>query len=454
MQELTGVVKQDNLEAAFVANDHRFIFVPIQNLKFDSLPAEITLSQNYGTLHPVDNFFHGQTYDGRAIMIFYKKDLRLIPTAAFDTDLYILSDDNIPLNCYDVIEFQGGCLNSTFRPHSLSIGWDPSPQPKVEIHDDSIRVEIGTGDLKEILIGSDCQHEKSINGGHTLANTGAKLRLAFDQPQKIESTIIKRYADVNALVQFMTFRKNVWFDSIKLLKNESLDGETIPVTVASCYWKDEFQHEPIRDNVRCIRFDSLGAEVLAKLYNLIEKRNSKDEPFSVDFLPQSSKDICCVSRQQLKDVCTALEVEKSAQDIEPANSEPFKKLKQSIKKLIKESQRGEFPLTDREYSYINGNISHWNGPAAELNYSLYKQREDSIKPLLKDLGIEQLTEDDIQGVIRMRNDLAHTGTTSSNDLTAEKITILMGIIYSSVLSRCGCSDDKIYGFIEMGLLTT
>ena len=252
----------------------------------------------------------------------------------------------------------------------------------------------------------------------------------------------------------MTFRKNVWFDSIKLLNNESLDGEAIPVTVASCYWKDEFQHEPLRDNVRCIRFDSLGAEVLAKLYNLIEKRNSKDEPFSVDFIPQSSKDICCVSRQQLKDVCTALEVEKSAQDIEPVNSKPFKKLKQSIKKLIKESRRGEFPLTDREYSYINGNISHWNGPAAELDYSLYKQREDSIKPLLKDLGIEQLTEDDIQGIIRMRNDFAHTGTTSSNDLTAEKITVLMGIIYSSVLSRCGCSDDKIYGFIEMGLLTT
>ncbi|MST61306.1 hypothetical protein [Parafannyhessea umbonata] len=286
-----------------------------------------------------------------------------------------------------------------------------------------------------------------------MANTGTKLRLAFDQPQKIESTLIKRYADISALVQFMTFRKNVWFGSIKLLKNESLDGETIPVTVANCYWKDEFQHEPVRDNVRRIRFDSLGAEVLAKLYNLIEKRNSKDEPFSVGFIPQSSKDTCCVSRQQLKDVCTALEVEKSAQDIEPANSGPLKELKQSIKKLIKESRVENFP-SQTGSTPINGNISHWNGPAAELDYSLYKQREDSIKPLLKDLGIEQLTEDDIQGVIRMRNDFAHTGTTSSNDLTAEKVIVLMGIIYSSILSRCGCSDEEISGFIEIGLLTT
>jgi hypothetical protein len=121
--------------------------------------------------------------------------------------------------------------------------------------------------------------------------------------------------------------------------------------------------------------------------------------------------------------------------------------------VIKESRHGDCPLTDREYSYISGNMSHWAGPAAELDHALYKQREDSIRPLLKELEIDQLTEDDIQGIIRMRNDLAHGGATSSTSQAAEKVLVLMGVVYSSILARCGCPDETISKFFEWGLLT-
>lgn len=453
MEELTGRIKQGDLEAAFVAKDYRFVFVPVRSPKVEGLPDGVTLNRHYGTLRPADNFLRGQTYADRDIMVYCSNDLELVPAAALDTNLYILSHGNAPLGTYDALEFRGGCLNSTFAQRSLSFDWTATPQPKVETRNDSIIATVNEGDLKEIRIGSAYSQKRSVNGGESLANTGVVLRLVFSRSQKVETTFTKNYASVQTLVQFMTFRKNVWFDEVRLIKNMQIEGKSVPVTMADCHWKDEFQHEPTRDNVRCIRFDALGPEASARLYKLAARRSTEEGSFSVDFIPESSRDVHSVSPQQLKDVCTALEVETGAQEIEPTKAGPFKQLKAAIKKVIKESRRGDCPLTDREYSYISGNMSHWAGPAAELDYALYKQREDSIRPLLKDLGIDHLAEDDVQGIIRMRNDLAHGGAISSTSQAAEKVLVLMGVVYSSILARCGCPDEAVSRFFERGLLT-
>lgn len=275
MEELTGRIKQGDLEAAFVAKDHRFVFVPVRSPKVEGLPDGVMLNRHHGTLHPVDDFLRAQTYADRDIMVYCSDDLELIPTVALETSLYILSHGNAPLGTYDALEFQGGCLNSTFAQRSLSFDWTASPQPKVETHNDRIIATIDEGDLKEIRIGSAYSQKRSVNGGESLANTGAVLRLVFSQPQRIETTFTKNYANVQALVQFMTFRKNVWFDEVRLVKNMQIEGKSVPVTVADCYWKDEFPHEPTRDNVRCIRFDVLGSEASARLYTLAAKRSTK-----------------------------------------------------------------------------------------------------------------------------------------------------------------------------------
>jgi hypothetical protein len=255
------------------------------------------------------------------------------------------------------------------------------------------------------------------------------------------------------MVQFITFRKNVWFDRVSLLKETSAGKATYLAAIAECHWKDEFTHEQPRDNARCITFEKLGVASAANLYDLVERRRSKKGKVSVAFIPESQKDTHWITGQQLKDVCTALEVEASAQKMPPKNEETFDNLVATIKQDMKATHRTDNALTNREYSYIASNTSLWSAPAAELDHGLYEQRRESLEPLLDILGIKDLSEDAIQAVIKQRNNMAHGGMATRTNTTSEEIIALMGVVYSSILSRCGCSDGVISKLFEWGLLT-
>jgi hypothetical protein len=126
----------------------------------------------------------------------------------------------------------------------------------------------------------------------------------------------------------------------------------------------------------------------------------------------------------------------------------------TIKQDIKATHRADNALTDREYSYMASNMSLWSAPAAELDHGFYEQRRESLEPMLDILGIKDLGEDAIRAVIKQRNNMAHGGMATRTNTTSEEIIALMGgVVYSSILSRCGCSDGVISKLFEWGLLT-
>lgn len=450
MEELIGKIKEGDIEATFVAEDHHFVFIPTGNSK----TGGIMFDRSHGALHPTDNFLRGSTYDQGTVLIYCTQNLDLTPTAALNTSLYICAHGNASLDKYDWVEFRAGCLNSTFYQQSLVFREKPDmPLISVETHDDSMVIPINRDDVREIRIGSGFTWKQSINDGASVGNTGATLRLIFDQPQRIETTFLKHYGNIRTLMQFMTFRKNVSFEQIRLGKNRITNGKTASCPIAECYWGNDFITEQPRDITRCITFNGLSESAIKNLYSLISQRESRDSKFYAGFVPDSSKDIGWITQQQLRDVCTALEIEVSAQGISAASGNAFNNLIKNIKKIICESKKWDERLTDREYSYISGSISQWNGPAVELAYRLYESRKATIGPLLSDLGIEELKESDIQDIYRMRNELTHRGAASATSRTAEKVIILMGIIYSSILDRCGCTDEMIREFFKRRLLS-
>lgn len=147
-----------------------------------------------------------------------------------------------------------------------------------------------------------------------------------------------------------------------------------------------------------------------------------------------------------------MEVEEGLNKICVESGKAFDNVIDNIKKLISESKNGNDRLTEREYSYINGSISHWIGPAAELGKGLFDNYEGKVKYLLKSLRVQDVSEEDIQEVIKIRNQLTHSENAVITDRTLNTVLVLFGVVYASVLSRCGCSSEQINSWFENGLL--
>ena len=110
-------------------------------------------------------------------------------------------------------------------------------------------------------------------------------------------------------------------------------------------------------------------------------------------------------------------------------------------------------MTEREYSYIQGNISHWSAPATELAKKLFDENKESVSYLLKTINKDDLTEDDIQAVIRVRNSVTHTGTYSFTETEGNTVMVMMGVVYSAILKRCGVDPEDIKKIFEKGFIT-
>lgn len=129
-------------------------------------------------------------------------------------------------------------------------------------------------------------------------------------------------------------------------------------------------------------------------------------------------------------LCTSMEVEEGLNKICVESGKAFDNVIDNIKKLISESKNGNDRLTEREYSYINGSISHWIGPAAELGKGLFDNYEGKVKYLLKSLRVQDVSEEDIQEVIKIRNQLTHSENAVITDRTLNTVLVLFGVVYA------------------------
>lgn len=402
---ITGTIKQGDLEVNFVGEDYRFIFIPSQYS-----PQPILLNNKVGVLEPENNFIKGHTFSGQWIWIYCPEPLSLEPTKVLTTWLYIISTSNI-VDCayrFDSIRFEGGSLNSTF-------------------------------------------HQKSIK--HDFEHEERNML-----PLKIEDDtihgFIKNCEDINTLISFMTFRQNVYFDHVYLERKKKFkDHENFILDkYAECFIKGPEIVDKQRERIKCITFDGLLPESVAKLYEIINARDLKKYSCYVNFIPKSSREAAYINVTQLREVCTSIELEANLAHIHASNENSLKELTTKIKDIIADSQKHN-ELTEREYSYIQGNISHWSAPAAELAKKLFDENKESVSYILKFINKDELTEDDMQAVIKVRNSVTHTGAFSFTENEANTLLVMMAVVYSAILKRCGADPEDIKKIFEKGFIT-
>lgn len=458
-EEISGYIDQDGIKAIFVEKDYHFTFVPAPegNPSLPSCKNCLSRWSSEQKIIPINNFIHGKTFHGQEIFIYSPLEVDMRPTGGLNTWLYIISkqiSNDETLNQYRAIKFSGGSLESVFfkdslRTDSLEDGF------KVTAKSDKLVFDID--ESTQINVMSQARESLSHLNGVSIANTGTSLILDFqDNVQRLSqkneddsvviNTFINSYHSILFMTQFMTYRKNVYFDKILLL-GKRLEEKAV------CHVKNDSIRDPHRQPLRCITFNSLTSTNVSNLYTFIKSKDKKKAKISIDFIPETRKDISYITLKQLRDVCTATELEASLSGIKPNRGDIFYKLREDVKKLISNSKiDASTALTEREYSYIDGNISHWDGPAAELAKNLFDQNKNNILPLMNWIGSCDLAEENIQAVIKIRNSATHGNGVSINESDAETTIIMIAVIYSSILKRCGVGDDFIKVFISNGLI--
>lgn len=335
--------------------------------------------------------------------------------------------------------------------------------PDVNYHNDRKIIHINNKGTESLDLHSTVHVVQSRLRGVRLQNSGSILDMMFSNEQPIDAKVIGTdYDDILTMIQFMTFRKNVFFESVHLIKSDEYDGQIVHENIADCYIKNDFYdadqdieecYENVRNDFRCITFDYLSENESASLFRIIGSRNSKESKYSVDFIPESKRDVAWITKQQIRDICTSIELEAHLSGIKAEHEEEFDDLIEKLKSVVKESKKSDHSLSERDYNYVLGNINFMVAPAAELAKKLFDRYKDTVAPIMKLSNVEDLSEDDIQGVIKIRNNLTHRGNTDFEKRDIDAASILMGVVYSSVLSRCGCSHEKILNIVESGLLT-
>lgn len=452
---ITGKIKQGDLEVSFVGEDHRFVFLPS---KYN--PQPIIINQEVGVLKPDNDFLKGRTFSGKWIWIYCPTPLSLTPTSILNTWLYIIFTGNMNdfPEIFDSIRFEGGSLNSTFYQKSLKYDLEHEDGNKVSLtrENDTITIPLNDDNVTDLQVYSTVTESSSITNGISVHNTGVNLSLTFQESTRIDDPkhgLIKHYGDINTLISFMTFRQNIYFDHVYLeKKDEYKENEIFLTKFAECFLKKPEIIDELRDTIRCITFDELTPDSIAKLCKAINTRDSKEPSYHVSFLPKSAKEASYVTITQLREVCTSIELEASLAHIHASNEKALRNLTEKIQEVINASKLQD-ELTEREYSYIQGNISHWNAPAAELDKQLFDENKESLIYLLKFVNKVNLTEEDIQAVIKVRNSATHTGTFSFSENEVKSLLVMMGVVYSAILKRCGVSSTIINEIFEHGLMT-
>ena len=462
--------------------------VGISGLYFGIQPDMILKAEN--------GFIKGTTYNGEDILIYTGGDMALAPIRYLNTWLYIVGHSTRIDEC-NAIKFNSGILKSLFYAGSLKLNHDqeymhsnvpvddsddgidtiksePILRQSFECYDDSITVRFDDDEknssdgmlndevpslanyrpaLSRLSVYSPVSRSISIREGTKIVNDGVELVISFKNSEQTVNVFRNCYYDILTLCQFMSYRQNVAFDHVSLMQKGHINGEEHLIDIADCYIKQEKEIEPYRDINRCITFNDLGSST-ASLFSFICSREKKDSQYVIDFIPKSNFDARIMTVRKLRDVCISLECEVRLNNIKLKNGGPFYDLVKNIRNMVKNSKNESVHPTDREYSFITGNIKHWDGPAAELDKILFDKYKGDVDYIMKVAGISDLSEDDIQQVVKARNLLAHGGGIVLDDNTLVNTTlILMGVVYASILSRSGCSSEQIRGWIAGGLLT-
>jgi hypothetical protein len=422
-----------------------------ENFKFTVMKTDFSMEN---IVIPADEhgYIWGRTHEGRVIAIYVRNDIKVGSVCVFCTWNYIvfkgINRQVDSIASFRGIRFKNGAIKTVFPANALHL--DKEEEDDVisyRVKPDCTEYHCEDEGQPVLWSFSSMIHQTwTIKDGDTLSNTDSLLDIMFQEEQNY-STFYKYYGYVCSLCSFLTFRRDVAFESVSLLAdNPGCSREEY----ATCYIKNPDTVEQ-RDVMHVIPVRFLDETILKNIMKNIYDPDKTQKGLPLLITPEDERDANRMDIGKIRNICSAMEMELDMQGIRlPANPN-MKKLVCAVKKMVKEHRGGENPLSEKSYDYIFSNISHWDQPLVERIWEAWKQHEKDLKPILRIYNIV-ISNEDIQEFVKARNNITHNGFTGISENVATTAFAIMILIYFCSMIRIGMKPQEAQGFLSRRLI--
>lgn len=415
LERYSGVLQGDKGAVLFSQCEDEFEFIFLTNVIYNIFePYEpITLSAKNG-------FIYGKIHDNRNIAIYVGKEcFEVWGSRRFCVPAFIVSDRNVmpeEIDDFDEIVFEGGTLNRIFNVGALKVDFKDGKQ-LITINNDSREMDINScGKKLHVMINSIVSFTNGTSH-KSVENSSVRMSVAFDKPQPA-NLFWEYYDDLNRLLSFMTFRKNVGVEKISLWKKGK--EHPLPNRFATIYVRKDLQLTQ-KDYQRSITVESMK-ESFSKVMEVFFS-NRENEPL-LEFLPHNDSDVFLFSRDRIRDICSSLE-----REFELSKSN----MKEEIRKYKKEKREKE------EKEGKKGNIKIVTVDKIVL---LFRKHRENLQHF-NESGID-IGEGEIGEYVKYRHHITHGHNPESmSEKVALAAYVLSGLVYCNTLTRMGTPDATI-----------
>lgn len=397
-------------------------------------------------LEPDDGFVYGKTHDGNNIAVYIGSEkFMVLGCDRLLTSTYIVSASNWEsedISTFKGIRFTGHTLNSVFPSEYMRSceNGELVIKPKAKC----ITHKIETKNYRmEMTINAPVAGEPGPDGFPN-TNKDVTVDIMFDEDQPLFA-IIDHYNRMKDLLSFMTYRNNVGFHEIHLIRNHTEYGHI--VETADVYIRDELTLTDKSDREN-ISFHDLG-ECLPRLLKLFYDTEDRTPSYSLGFYPKSDQDFYTMTNSKLREICSGLECEIGFIPALNGTEDPLlTNLIESVRREIKAFRKANEGLSNDTYNLIYSSVSTWSFPLAEKLIALYHIYEDEMRKVNKSRFI--ICDSDIRAFVKYRNDITHGRHRILDERLAVTAHVLAGLIYCCLLSRIGMERPQILDLCKYG----
>ena len=431
----TGFILQGEEKVFFHAQEKVFYFIAEgAGLFADDIKRNL--------LSP-DHFFYGYTSDGYQVALYTGYDKREISVNyRLRPGLYLVSRANLcryDMSKFQAVEFVGGTLNNLYGQEHIRTEYDDGKKCYIKTYPESrteYTVKIRDYECKLII--------KNIPSYSNFLQIDVVIRYEFqEEVPLIEIKTI--YNVLTDICKFMTNRKNVGFDEIKLFQ---LDKETTTLVCFADAFIDYRYNEFTKKLFgRNILFSHLK-DYIINLHTIISSNTEGIPTYLFDFYADSDTDYNVFTGDKIKNICSSIECELNfIKDLKDEENKNLDNLIRDIKAVIKTHRKSENKLEEKTYDLISGSMSNWGMANSRKIYLLYERNKPYMDIFKSKRGLS-CTEEDIVTFVKFRNDVTHGRYRTIDSVVVATSFTLMSLSYCCFLRRIGMQEKELKKLFE------
>ena len=436
-ENFTGFIIQDKDKVFFHAENKIFNFIAEGTGVFASMLQK--------TFSSPDHFLHGYTTDGYQLALYTGYDERKVSANyKLKPGIYIISRANMcsyDMTTFQAIEFVGGTLNNLCEQKRIETKYDLERGCYIKIYPESkkeFQLRIRNYDCRLVLRNAPSETDPSK----------MDLILKYEFPNKMPLATLKIVYNVLIdICRFMTNRKNVGFDEVRLFQMDDETGKWLRFADGFIdYQYESFTQKSYRKN---ILFDYMD-DCIAELHSIVSSDTEGESTYLFGFYAENDKNVYVLPNDRVKNICSSVECELDfAKGLKDEENENLKALISQIKKVIKDHRKSERKLEDKTYDMIGSSMSHWGMANSRKIFLLFLQNK-TYMDILKERDDLSCTEEDIAAFVKYRNDVTHGRYRTMDSVVATTAYVLIGLTYCCFLKRIGMKELELKKLFEEG----